>query len=230
MTFTLVVLLSLNDPPLAFGFAIKRTLEVCVGASAAIVIAMVLAPGSTTAGTAPPESPGWHDPFGAQWPALTYALRSGTAVAALPIIWNIFYLPDVATMASTVAAVMAVPMPAGHRLDDPTRIIAKATYRLLGCFVGGIAGLAVIVLSPTVFMLWLALLCSGIWLFIWLQGSPTGAGYVGTQASVVYIVTLVQGEGPPLTILPGIDRLFGITLGIATLLLVTALLRPSQPD
>jgi hypothetical protein len=42
-------------------------------------------------------------------------------------------------------------------------------------------------------------------------------------------VTLVQGEGPPLSILPGIDRFAGIVFGIVTLLLFAALLRPITP-
>jgi uncharacterized membrane protein YccC len=223
VTFALVVLVSLNDPAQAFSVAIYRTLEVGVGITCAILVATLLAPDAPAAGVAPP---GWHDLFGAQWPAVTYALRSGIVIAALPVIWNTLYLPGVATMAVTVAAVMAVPHLPGHTLDDPARLTAKAAYRLLGCFVGGIAGLAVIVLSPTVLVLWLALLCGGVWFFVWLQDSPTGAGYVGTQAAVVYIVTLVQGEGPPLSILPGIDRFAGIVFGVVTLLLFTALLRP----
>ena len=226
VTFTLVVLVSLNDPAQAFSVAIYRTLEVCVGITCAILVATLLAPDANAVGATPAAPPGWHDLFGAQWPAVTYALRSGIVIAAMPVIWNTLYLPGVVTMAVTVAAVMAVPQLPGHTLDDPARLTAKAAYRLLGCFVGGIAGLAVIVLSPTVLVLWLALLCCGVWFFVWLQDSPTGAGYVGTQAAVVYIVTLVQGEGPPLSILPGIDRFAGIVFGVVTLLLLTALLRP----
>jgi uncharacterized membrane protein YccC len=226
VTFTLVVLVSLNDPAQAFSIAIYRTLEVCVGITCAILVATLLAPDANAVGATPAAPPGWHDLFGAQWPAVTYALRSGIVIAAMPVIWNTLYLPGVVTMAVTVAAVMAVPQLPGHTLDDPSRLTAKAAYRLLGCFVGGIAGLAVIVLSPTVLVLWLALLCCGVWFFVWLQDSPTGAGYVGTQAAVVYIVTLVQGEGPPLSILPGIDRFAGIVFGVVTLLLLTALLRP----
>ncbi len=224
VTFTLVVLVSLNDPSQAFSIAIYRTLEVGVGITCAILVATLLAPDAV--GAAAPEPPGWHDPFGAQWPAVTYALRSGIAIAALPVIWNAFYLPGVATMAATVAAVMAVPMLPGHTLDDPARLIAKGAYRLLGCFVGGIAGLAMIAFSPTLLGPWLVLLCGGVWFCAWLQDSPTGAGYVGTQAAIVYIVTLVQGEGPPLSILPGIDRFAGIVFGIVSLLLISLLLRP----
>ncbi len=226
ITFSLVVMLSLNDPTQAFTLAVFRTLEVCVGTGSAILIATLLAPESPANDVAPVEPPGWRDPFGAQWPAVTHALRGGIAVAALPLIWNTFYLPGVATMATTVAAVLAVPVSADHALDDAARVTTKAAYRLIGCFVGGVAGLVALMLSPTVFVLWLALLCGGVWLFVWLQGSLTGAGYIGTQAAVVYILTLVQGEGPPLSILPGIDRFVGITLGIVTLLVITALLRP----
>jgi len=83
-----------------------------------------------------------------------------------------------------------------------------------------------VTLGGVIVAAWLALLAAGVWLFVWMQASTTGAGYVGTQAHMVYIVTLVQGQGPPESLLPGIDRFAGITLGVVTLLLVTALLRP----
>ena len=149
VTFNLVVLVSLNDPSQAFSVAVYRVLEVLVGTACALLVAILLAPEADD--TDAPVLPGWRDPFGAQWPAVTYAMRSGVMVAALPVIWNTFNLPGIATMATTVAAVMAVPMLPGHVLDDPARILSKAAYRLLGCFVGGVAGLAVLAVSPTVF-------------------------------------------------------------------------------
>ena len=39
------------------------------------------------------------------------------------------------------------------------------------------------------------------------------------------MMTLVQGEGPPDSILPGLNRLAGIIIGVATLFFVTMLLR-----
>jgi hypothetical protein len=66
----------------------------------------------------------------------------------------------------------------------------------------------------------------GTWLFAYLQGSARGIGYVGTQAAVVFIWTLVQGDGPPISIMPGIDRFAGITIGMVTLLFVSLLLAP----
>ena len=49
----------------------------------------------------------------------------------------------------------------------------------------------------------------------WLQGRPTGAGYVRTRVPVVFMMTLVQGDGLPRSIVPGFDRLVGIVLGIS---------------
>ena len=223
VTFTLVVLLSLNDPTQAFSLAVYRTLEVAVGTASAAVIAVLLAPDG--AGGAPPTMPGWRDPFGAKWPATMHALRGGIAVGVIPLAWSTFYLPGVSAMATTVVAVLAVPVLADHPLDRGAHIVAKASYRLLGCFVGGVVSLALLALPLTVFLPWLLALWVGTWLFAWLQGSQSGAGYVGTQAAVVFLMTLVQGESPPSSILPGLDRFVGITLGVGTLLLVATLVR-----
>lgn len=47
---------------------------------------------------------------------------------------------------------------------------------------------------------------------------------MGTQATVVFIMTLVQGFGPPESIWPGLDRLSGIMFGLLLLLVVSLLL------
>ncbi len=222
-TFALVVLVTLADPTQAFSVAVYRTMEVAAGTASAVLITALLAPEGGAA--APPAAPGWGDPFGANWPATMHAIRSGIAVAILPLAWSSFDLPGLAAIATTVVAVLAVPQPADHPSGHQARIVAKAAHRLLGCLLGGAAGLLLVALPLTAFLPWLAALWIGIWLFAWLQGSPTGASYVGTQAAVVFIMTLVQGNGPPSSIMPGLDRLVGILLGISILLLVTALLR-----
>ena len=96
IAFNLVVLGSLNDPSQAFSVAVYRFLEVLVGTACALLVAILLAPEADD--TDAPVLPGWRDPFGAQWPAATYAMRSGVTVAVLPVIWNTFNLPGIATM------------------------------------------------------------------------------------------------------------------------------------
>jgi hypothetical protein len=70
------------------------------------------------------------------------------------------------------------------------------------------------------------MLTAGIWISAHVQASDRGIGYVGTQAAVVFISTLVQGAGPPTSILPGIERFAGITGGLLILLGVLVLTAP----
>jgi hypothetical protein len=59
---------------------------------------------------------------------------------------------------------------------------------------------------------------------------PHGVGYVGTQAAFVFIVTLIQGAGPPTSIMPGVDRFAGIVGGLGILLIVSLVLWPGDSE
>ncbi len=74
----------------------------------------------------------------------------------------------------------------------------------LGVLLGGLVGLGCLALSVTSFVPWLVMLMGGIWVAAYVQTSARGVGYVGTQGAVVFISTLVQGGGPPSSIMPGI--------------------------
>jgi uncharacterized membrane protein YccC len=147
----------------------------------------------------------------------------------MPVIWNLFVLPSLTQMAITVAAVMAVPVPG----DDPRAagrtVIGRGEQRLLGCLWGGVLGLLCLALPLTLYPLWLAVLFAGVWLCAHIGTSERGISYAGIQACVVFIITLVQGPGPPASILPGIDRFAGITAGLAVLLAISVMLWPSAP-
>src|SRR5215217_5017813 len=54
------------------------------------------------------------------------------------------------------------------------------------------------------------------------------ATYVGTQAGIVLIMTMVQGNGPPLTLAPGVERFVGIFFGLLIVMLVVLVTHP--PD
>jgi uncharacterized membrane protein YccC len=103
----------------------------------------------------------------------------------------------------------------------------RGIHRILGCLLGGIAGLACLALSVQSFGLWLLMLTAGVWAAAHVQGSTRGIGYVGTQAAVVFITTLVQDWGPPSSIFPGIERLAGIAGGLVILFVITVVTAPS---
>lgn len=228
ITFVLVVLMSLADPLNAFDYACYRVIEVCVGTLTAMAVAIALAPPG--GGDSGPVAPGWTDLLGERWPAVLHALRGGIAVALIPYMWDWLEVSDITPIAVTIAAVMAAPVLADHPLDDGRQIVQKALHRLIGCLVGGIPGLLLLGLSLNSLVPWLGVLCVGIWLFAWQAGSQRGAGYVGNQALLVFAMTLVQGDGPPGSIMPGINRLIGIVLGMTILFGVCLVVQPGPPE
>ena len=80
------------------------------------------------------------------------------------------------------------------------------------------------------FAWWLAMIGAAVWVGMHIQVGPHGVGYVGTQAAFVFIVTLIQGEGPPTSIMPGVERFAGIVGGLAILLVVSLVLWPTDQE
>ena len=101
----------------------------------------------------------------------------------------------------------------------------------MGCFIGGLAGLLLLALSLTEFLPWLLALSAVLWVGAYIQTSTRGVGYIGTQAAPVLIMTLVQGWGPPDSILPGIARFAGMMAGLGILMVVSLIFwpQPSKP-
>lgn len=226
ITSVMVVFMSLDAPSDALPVAFYRTVEVALGTIAALVIASLLAREEPAPLQA--SQPGWSDLLGVNWPALMHALRTGVAVALLPFLWNWLALPSLSQVAITVAAVMAVPSLSDDLLEDGRKIATRGLQRMLGCLFGGFAGLGALALSITQFAPWLAILMAGVWIGAHVQASERGVGYAGTQGAVVFIMTLVQGSGPPESILPGIDRFAGVLCGLAILLIVSLISWPSR--
>jgi uncharacterized membrane protein YccC len=228
ITVDMVLLAALNDPLSALSTACNRVAEVSIGTLAAMAVAVLLSPVADPVAEAPPATPGWGNLLGEQWPATQHALRAGISVMLVPLAWNWLDLPGLSQTAVTVAAVMAVPAPS-NAAPDPQKITERAMHRLLGCLLGGLAGLACLAVSVQTLLPWLLMLTTGIWIFAHLQGSQRGIGYVGTQGAVAFISTLIQGPEPPASIQPGILRLVGITGGLLILLVVSLLAAPSRP-
>jgi uncharacterized membrane protein YccC len=225
ITFGMVLLTSLSDPASTFSVGTGRIIEVVIGTCAAMVVATVLG--------ADPASPGmpargWSDLFGSGLPIALHAVRSGVTVALMPVVWSMFDLPGASQMAITLAAVLATPVLTD--LDEThRRIVGRGLQRLLGCFVGGLLALALLGLSFGFVLPWLIALAGGVWMFAYVQHGTHDVTYVGTQAGVVLITTLVQGSGPPESILPGIDRFAGVSLGLLMLFVAMLLIGPPAP-
>ena len=226
ITVNLIVMSSLQDPTLAFHYAFYRTAEVAIGSAIALVIAFALAPDG---GAAPPPPPGWRQLLGRDWPRVLHAMRCGLTVMLLPWVWSWFNQLSLSQMSVTVAVIMAVPVAPGDPLESGRRVASQSLQRVMGCFIGGLAGLVLLALSFTEFLPWLLALTAVLWVGAYIQTSTKGVGYIGTQAALVLIMTLVQGWGPPDSILPGIARFAGMMAGLGILMVVSLIFWPAPP-
>jgi hypothetical protein len=62
---------------------------------------------------------------------------------------------------------------------------------------------------------------AGTWLSSQIQSGSTGIGYVGIQAEIAFLLSMIQGQAPPLSPTPGLDRFAGIMVGLSVLLVIT---------
>jgi uncharacterized membrane protein YccC len=224
ITAIMVLLNGLANPLQAVTTAYYRLFEVGIGVTSAIIVANLL---QDWHADPPPQAPGWRHLLGAQWPAFLHGIRAAIAVVAVLWIWFLIDLPQVTEMAITVAVVMAAPV-IGGSLGTRHAIAVRSLHRFMGCLLGGVAALGCLALDVTSFPWWLAMIGGAVWVGMHIQMGPHGVGYVGTQAAFVFIVTLIQGAGPPNSIMPGVDRFVGIAGGLAILLVVSLVLWPGD--
>ena len=127
------------------------------------------------------------------------------------------------TMGLTVVMIMSIPTTAILEPNSPA-IIQRAAHRLIGCLIGALMGLACLAFVGSDFLLWIVLIPPGIWLCSQIQTGTAGVSYVGTQAMFAYLMSMVQGQGPPDSISPGLERLVGVMGGLSVLFVITLVL------
>ena len=154
------------------------------------------------------------------WPLVVHACRGGLTVMLLPLLVTWLAPLGPSSMAVTAVAVLAVPTTAVIEPDART-IIQRSVYRLVGCALGALLGLFFLYWVGSNFLVWLLLLMAGTWLSSQIQSGSTGIGYVGIQAEIAFLLSMIQGQGPPLSPTPGLDRFAGIMVGLSVLLVIT---------
>jgi uncharacterized membrane protein YccC len=102
--------------------------------------------------------------------------------------------------------------------------VQRSAHRVIGCLLGALLGLACLAIVGGDFVLWTLLLAAGVWLCSQIQTGTTGVSYVGTQAMFAFVMSMVQSQGPPLSISPGLERLVGVMAGLSVLFVITLML------
>jgi uncharacterized membrane protein YccC len=244
VTACLVMLMSFDRPESAFDTAVNRVIDVGIGTAASFIVC-ALSPLPEGAGALappllePPPLAFWRRRYGAElrrWlpgsgSLLINACRGGLTVMLLPALAEWLAPVSPVTIGITAVMVMGIPTTAIAHSDN-SAIIQRGAHRLIGCLVGALIGLAALAFIGDNFLLWIGLIPSGIWLCSQIQNGTTGISYIGTQAMFAYLMSMLQGQGPPDSISPGLERLVGVLGGLTILLIVTlalSLLPQSSP-
>jgi uncharacterized membrane protein YccC len=236
VTACLVMLMAFNQPQSAFNTAVNRVIDVAIGTAASLIVCALspIPSGGAAPATSllePPPLAFWRRRYGAdlqRWlpanrPLLLHACRGGLAVMLLPALAEWIAPVSPVTVGITAVIVMGIPTTAIIHSDSSV-IIQRGVHRLIGCLIGALVGLACLAFIGDDFLLWIALIPPGIWLCSQIQTGSTGVSYIGTQAMFAYLMSMVQGQGPPDTIAPGLNRLVGVMGGLSILFLVTLIL------
>ena len=234
ITGNLVMLIALDQPQTAFTIAVNRVVDVTIGTAATLLVTYLLpklpdvAGGNVASASSTLPLLFWSRLYAREferwlsenWLLMLHACRGGLTVMALPLLLNWLAPLGSSTLAVTAVAVMAVPTTAVQEPDGRT-VVQRAVYRLVGCALGALLGLLCLYWIGQNFLVWVLLLMGGVWLSSQIQTGSTGISYVGIQAGFAFLLSMVQGQGPPLSPIPGIDRFAGITAGLAVLLIIT---------
>jgi uncharacterized membrane protein YccC len=236
ITACLVMLMCFDQPYSAFDTAVNRVADVFVGVTASLVVC-ALSPRATGAAAAapvllaPPPLAFWRRRYGVElqrWlPAngalIMHACRGGLTVTLMPALAEWIAPVSPVTLGITAVMVMSIP-PTAIVNYDTSAIVARALHRLIGCLIGALVGIGLLAFGADDFLLWLALIPPGIWVCSQIQNGSTGISYIGTQAMFAYLMSMIQGQGPPDTIAPGLERLVGVMGGLTILFIVTLVL------
>lgn len=224
ITTVIVVLGAIDDPTLALSIAAMRFAEIVLGCLAALLMATLLPVGEAAALAAP----GWRSLLGPNWYMLNHGLRTGLAVALVPVVWRLLELPDLSQMAISIAAAMGVPALTGAPQRDARLVAERMAQRVVGCLLGGGAALLVLALPVSAMLApWLLLLMAGIAVAAQIQSGRHQVATVGAQGAFAVIITLVQGPQPAELLSPAVSRLAGILGALALLALVGLVFGPA---
>jgi uncharacterized membrane protein YccC len=220
LTFSMVILGYPRSPSDLMGFASTRILEVLAGTTACVLVSMVSTltlrqrwPGARQP---IPVSAGWHPD------AARHAAQGALAVALLPLIHELWPLPELSQAAVAIMAVMIVPA-SGLGSSTLLPVSKRMALRVLGGACGAALAGGVLLIAQGSAIILIAGSLFGVMLGRHIENGASPLAYGGTQFTLAVLVALV----PDSYIAPdpeaGIARLAGTILGIALLEPVLAL-------
>ncbi|WP_322012613.1 FUSC family protein [Paraburkholderia sp. J12] len=211
-------------------FAALRVAEVAVGTLACLLVASAFhfAPmgyrkilptsGSATSAAAAASSASLPSPSSQTLRPIRrlLGLQGALAIVVLAALTYILHLPGFAqAMVTAIAVLILPPGLAADRTHQP--IMEKMVQRFAGCLLAGAIGVALLPLMQGQAILCTLALCLGVWVGCHVQTGREGAGYVGRQFTIAFIMVFVQDHRWSADPQPALLRLSGILTGIVVL-------------
>lgn len=217
ITVGLVLMQSMAAPDTGLHIAAYRVGEIVVGVVSALVAGLLLLPEASD-----PE----HDRALAVAPQIDHrvavrtAVEAGVGICTVVVLYALFDLPGFASAAVSLT-----------RIVDPNPELGRhrGFLRLLGCAIGGGAGLAMVAASIDSLPIFLAVLCIVCTVCGYFFAGPPASAYAGMQAGFAFIIAYAPAGAPTDTLDPAIDRFAGILLAFGVFWLIDTLFANDLP-
>lgn len=208
ITLVLMVTVSITQTDTLFTFAQFRFVEIACGVVASAVVHMLGRPHPSQIVPPAPAAAGEFD-------LPHVALVGGFAGLAMMVLWALTDLPD---LPQALVSCMVV-------LDrDFATVQVRARQRFLGCLLGMALGLAALLFEFDSVLVYVTVLFAGTFFFSRLHNGTGPQAYIGTQGGFAFITAMVTDDGPPNALLPVIDRLAGIVVGVVVMVTISFVL------
>lgn len=194
-------------------FVGSRLLEVCLGTGAALLVSGMSAMTVRRRLPAPVQhSAGVRFCHRA---ALRHALKGAIALATIPWLWDAIHFKALSQSSVTIMAVMMVPM--ADLVAANNQAATRLRHRFLGAGLGGLLASGILMLSHGSPLVMTIAAGAGVMIGRHIENTKRNISYAGAQFALAFLVVLVPDDYSGLTVQPGLERMFGILLGMALL-------------
>ncbi|MBS0518372.1 MAG: FUSC family protein [Proteobacteria bacterium] len=218
ITLVLMITVSITQTDTLFTFAQFRFMEIACGVVASALVHRL---GRPRPSQLPPPAPA---AAASEFDLPHVALVGGFATLAMMGLWSLTDLPD---LPQAIVSCLVV-------LDrDFATVQVRARQRFIGCMLGMLLGLVALLFEFDSMLVYVTVLFAGIFYFSRLHNGAGPQAYIGTQGGFAFITAMVTDNGPPNALLPVIDRLAGVVIGVVVIVAISfvlsATLRRARP-
>jgi uncharacterized membrane protein YccC len=197
-----------------WAFAMSRILEVVAGTTACVLVSTVstltLRQRWPDPGRPSPDVAGWHSD------AARHASQGALALALLPLLHEMWRLPELGQAAIAIMAVMMVPV---SRLGSSgyLPVSRRMVLRVLGCAGGAALAAVILLIARGSAPILIAGSLFGVMLGRHIENGASPMAYAGTQFTLAMLVALVPDSYVAPDPEAGLARLAGTVIGIVLL-------------